>query len=63
MQLVCPSCGLSKNRTHLSMRLETCTKCAAEGREVYLVRPGSEDPADGRPPAGLSRVRELADTR
>jgi hypothetical protein len=63
MQLVCPICDLSKNRTHLSMRLETCPACAADGRQVYLVRPGSDDSTDRRAPAGLGRVRELADTR
>ena len=43
MKLVCPTCNLTRNRAFDAVRLETCPRCAAKGRQNYLV------PADELP--------------
>jgi len=37
MHLVCPTCKFAAYRPFVSLRLETCPRCARAGRQVYLV--------------------------
>jgi hypothetical protein len=55
MQLICPTCNLTRNRPYRALRLEVCERCEREGRRSYLVvaaveRPLPPSAADPHPP-------------